>query len=160
MDKLDSKSTCRFLDSIKDFSQIGLLILGWIKSANARGILKDASRCFMFMYCLLPYWILTTWCRQEQTSIRAELLSELTASTRDMAGKTVNTSFPEILINLCNHAENRSLLKWVHLDEHRKAQDYKTIILLTANTLNLLKSSITSYLPYKITKAGRVSWIP
>ena len=77
-----------------------------------------------------------------------------------MAGKTVNTSFPEILINPCNHAENRSLLKWVHLDEYRKAQDYKTIVLLTANTLNLSKSSLTSYLPYKITKAGRVSWIP
>ena len=33
--------------------------------------------------------------------------------------------------------------------EYRETQDYKTSILLTANTLKLSKASVTSYLPYK-----------
>ena len=34
-------------------------------------------------------------------------------------------------------------------EEYRETQDYKTSILSTANTLQLSKSSVTSYLPYK-----------
>lgn len=34
-------------------------------------------------------------------------------------------------------------------EEYRKTQDYKTAILLTANTLQLSKASVTSYLPYQ-----------
>lgn len=34
-------------------------------------------------------------------------------------------------------------------EEYRETQDYKTSILLTANTLQLSKASVTSYLPYK-----------
>ena len=34
-------------------------------------------------------------------------------------------------------------------EEYREAQDYKTSILSTANTLKLSKASVTSYLPYK-----------
>ena len=34
-------------------------------------------------------------------------------------------------------------------EEYRKTQDYKTAILSTANTLQLSKASVTSYLPYK-----------
>ena len=34
-------------------------------------------------------------------------------------------------------------------EEYRETQDYKTAILSTANTLQLSKSSVTSYLPYK-----------
>ena len=34
-------------------------------------------------------------------------------------------------------------------EEYRETQDYKTAILLTANTLQLSKSSVTSYLPYQ-----------
>ncbi len=34
-------------------------------------------------------------------------------------------------------------------EEYRETQDYKTSILLTANTLDLSKASVTSYLPYK-----------
>ena len=33
--------------------------------------------------------------------------------------------------------------------EYRETQDYKTSILLTANTLKLSKASVTSYLPYQ-----------
>ena len=34
-------------------------------------------------------------------------------------------------------------------EEYRETQDYKTAILSTANTLQLSKASVTSYLPYK-----------
>ena len=34
-------------------------------------------------------------------------------------------------------------------EEYRETQDYKTSILSTANTLQLSKASVTSYLPYK-----------
>lgn len=34
-------------------------------------------------------------------------------------------------------------------EEYRETQDYKTSILSTANTLQLSKTSVTSYLPYK-----------
>ena len=34
-------------------------------------------------------------------------------------------------------------------EEYRETQDYKTAILLTANTLQLSKASVTSYLPYQ-----------
>ena len=34
-------------------------------------------------------------------------------------------------------------------EEYRETQDYKTSILSTANTLDLSKASVTSYLPYK-----------
>ena len=34
-------------------------------------------------------------------------------------------------------------------EEYRKTQDYKTAILLSANTLQLSKASVTSYLPYQ-----------
>lgn len=34
-------------------------------------------------------------------------------------------------------------------EEYRETQDYKTAIISTANTLNLSKASVTSYLPYK-----------
>ena len=34
-------------------------------------------------------------------------------------------------------------------EEYRETQDYKTAILSTANTLNLSKASVTSYLPYQ-----------
>ena len=34
-------------------------------------------------------------------------------------------------------------------EEYRETQDYKTAILSTANTLQLSKSSVTSYLPYQ-----------
>ena len=34
-------------------------------------------------------------------------------------------------------------------EEYRETQDYKTAILLTANTLQLSKASVTSYLPYR-----------
>ena len=34
-------------------------------------------------------------------------------------------------------------------EEYRETQDYKTVILSTANTLQLSKASVTSYLPYK-----------
>ena len=31
-----------------------------------------ASRCFMFIYFLLPHWVPATWRRRAQTSMRAE----------------------------------------------------------------------------------------
>ncbi|MCC2231230.1 hypothetical protein LKD81_09525 [Lachnospiraceae bacterium CLA-AA-H215] len=34
-------------------------------------------------------------------------------------------------------------------EEYRETQDYKTSVLSTANTLQLSKASVTSYLPYK-----------
>ena len=34
-------------------------------------------------------------------------------------------------------------------EEYRETQDYKTAILSTANTLQLSKASVTSYLPYQ-----------
>ena len=34
-------------------------------------------------------------------------------------------------------------------EEYRETQDYKTSILSTANTLELSKASVTSYLPYQ-----------
>ncbi len=33
------------------------------------------SRCFMFMYFLLPHWVPATWRSRAQTNIRAELPS-------------------------------------------------------------------------------------
>ena len=34
---------------------------------------RAASRCFMFMYFLLPHWVPATWRSRAQTSMRAEL---------------------------------------------------------------------------------------
>ena len=34
-----------------------------------------ASKCFMFMYFLLPHWVPATWRSLAQTSIRAEFPS-------------------------------------------------------------------------------------
>ena len=41
-----------------------------------------ASRCFMFMYFLLPHWVPATWRSRAQTSMRAELPSGKLPTTR------------------------------------------------------------------------------
>ena len=41
-----------------------------------------ASKCFMFMYFLLPHWVPATWRSRAQTSIRAELPSGNAPTTR------------------------------------------------------------------------------
>ena len=41
-----------------------------------------ASKCFMFMYFLLPHWVPATWRSRAQTSIRAELPSGNVPTTR------------------------------------------------------------------------------
>ena len=41
-----------------------------------------ASRCFIFMYFLLPHWVPATWRSRAQTSIRAELPSGKLPTTR------------------------------------------------------------------------------
>ena len=43
---------------------------------------KAASKCFMFMYFLLPHWVPATWRSLAQTSIRAELPSGNVPTTR------------------------------------------------------------------------------
>lgn len=40
-----------------------------------------ASRCFMFIYFLLPRWVPVTWRSRAQTSIGAELPSEKLPTT-------------------------------------------------------------------------------
>ena len=40
------------------------------------------SRCFMFMYFLLPYWVSATWRSRAQTSMRADLPSGKLPTTR------------------------------------------------------------------------------
>ena len=46
-----------------------------MRSASDRGLAKTASKCFIFMYFLLPHWVPATWRSMAQTSIRAELPS-------------------------------------------------------------------------------------
>ena len=41
-----------------------------------------ASRCFIFMYFLLPHWVPATWRSRAQTSMRAELPSGKLPTTR------------------------------------------------------------------------------
>ena len=41
-----------------------------------------ASKCFMFMYFLLPHWVPATWRSRAQTSIRAEFPSGNVPTTR------------------------------------------------------------------------------
>ena len=41
-----------------------------------------ASKCFMFMYFLLPHWVPATWRSLAQTSIRAEFPSGNVPTTR------------------------------------------------------------------------------
>ena len=43
---------------------------------------RAASRCFMFMYFLLPHWVPATWRSRAQTSMRAELPSGKLPTTR------------------------------------------------------------------------------
>ena len=43
---------------------------------------RAASRCFMFMYFLLPYWVPATWRNRAQTSMRAEFPSGKLPTTR------------------------------------------------------------------------------
>ena len=43
---------------------------------------KAVSRCFIFMYFLLPHWVPATWRSRAQTSIRAELPSGNAPTTR------------------------------------------------------------------------------
>ena len=43
---------------------------------------RAASRCFMFMYFLLPHWVPATWRSRAQTNIRAELPSGKLPTTR------------------------------------------------------------------------------
>ena len=40
------------------------------------------SRCFIFMYFLLPHWVPATWRSRAQTSMRAELPSGKVPTTR------------------------------------------------------------------------------
>ena len=40
------------------------------------------SRCFIFMYFLLPHWVPAPWCRRAQISMRAELPSGKVPTTR------------------------------------------------------------------------------
>ena len=41
-----------------------------------------ASKCFMFMYFLLPHWVPATWRSWAQTGIRAEFSSVNVPTTR------------------------------------------------------------------------------
>ena len=43
---------------------------------------KAASKCFIFMYFLLPHWVHATWRSLAQTSIRAEFPSGNVPTTR------------------------------------------------------------------------------
>ena len=43
---------------------------------------RATSRCFMFMYFLLPHWVPATWRSRAQTSMRAELPSGKLPTTR------------------------------------------------------------------------------
>ena len=43
---------------------------------------RASSRCFMFMYFLLPHWVPATWRSRAQTSMRAELPSGKLPTTR------------------------------------------------------------------------------
>ena len=53
-----------------------------MKSASNGGIHKGRLQCFMYMYFLLPHWVLAIWRSRVQTSMRAELPSRKLPTTR------------------------------------------------------------------------------
>ena len=56
-----------------------------------------ASRCFIFMYFLLPHWVPATWRSRAQTSMRAELPSGKLPTTRVAASDLPVQPFNDIV---------------------------------------------------------------
>lgn len=63
--------------SVKGFAQIGLQSPEWSQLAT-----EASSKCFIFIYFLLPHWMPATWRRRVQTSIKAEFPSGKLPTTR------------------------------------------------------------------------------
>ena len=68
--------------SVKSFSQISLQPLGERSQPAIEASSRMASKCFIFMYFLLPHCVPATWRSRAQTSMRAELPSGKQPTTR------------------------------------------------------------------------------
>ena len=68
--------------TVKSYAQISLQTLAERSQPAIEASSIAASKCFMFMYFLLPHWVPATWRSLAQTSIRAELPSGKVPTTR------------------------------------------------------------------------------
>ena len=68
--------------AVKIYAQIYLQAPAEWSQPAIEASYRAASKCFMFMYFLLPHWVPATWRSRAQTSIRAELPSGNVPTTR------------------------------------------------------------------------------
>ncbi len=67
---------------VKIYVQIHLQARAECSQPAMKASSRATSKCFMFLYFLLPHWVPATWRSRAQTSIRTELPSGNVPTTR------------------------------------------------------------------------------
>ena len=74
--------SCISVGTVKNYAQKSLQTPAEWSQPAIETSSKAASKCFMFMYFLLPHWVPATWRSLAQTIIRAEFPSGNVPTTR------------------------------------------------------------------------------
>ena len=88
MGYLKGKSSLMIFDRHANLGSVKIIAQNYLQAPAKRSqpamkaSSRAVSRCFIFMYFLLPHWVPATWRSRAQTSIRAELPSGNAPTTR------------------------------------------------------------------------------